>query len=244
MPVKTDLPDVVVRLRGGLIVSCQALPHEPLHGAEIMARMAVAAWQGGAVGIRANTPADIRAIRERVPLPLIGLYKAGDADVYITPTLEHARAVLEAGADIVALDATGRPRPDGRSLAEVIAALHGKYGAPVMADVSTLEEGMTAADLGADLVSTTLSGYTPYSPQQAGPDLALVAALAARLSVPVIAEGRIATPAQARAALEAGAFAVVVGAAITRPQWITTQFVAAMGARSGEQAGNPQASPV
>lgn len=223
-----DLPEIIARLRGGLIVSCQALPHEPLHGSEIMARMALAAWQGGAVGIRANTPQDIRAIREAVPLPLIGIYKDGDAAVYITPTLEHGRAVARAGADIVALDATSRPRPDGRTLAETIAALHAEFAIPVMADVSTFDEGLAAVEAGADLVSTTLSGYTPYSPQQEGPDLALVAALAERLTVPVIAEGRISTPALARAALEAGAFAVVVGAAITRPQWITARFVAAL----------------
>ena len=157
---------------------------------------------------------------------MIGLYKAGEADVYITPTLEHARAVVAAGAAIVALDATSRPRPDGRSLGEVISALHAEFGVPVMADISTVEEALAAAALGADVVSTTLSGYTPYSPQSKEPDLALVAELAPRLTVPVVAEGRVSTPAQARAALDAGAFAVVVGAAITRPQWITAQFVA------------------
>lgn len=237
MSAEIALPAVIARLRGGLIVSCQALPHEPLHGAEIMARMATAAWQGGAVGIRANTPADIRAIRAAVPLPLIGLYKAGDAEVYITPTLEHARAVVEAGADIAALDATARPRPDGRTLPEVIAALHAEFGIPVMADVSTVEEGAAAVRAGADLVSTTLSGYTPYSPQSAAPDLALIAALARCVAAPVIAEGRISTPEMARAALEAGAFAVVVGAAITRPQWITAQFVAAMQSGSRSRDG-------
>ena len=191
-----------------------------------MARMALAAWQGGAVGIRANTPDDIRAIRSAVPLPVIGLFKAGEAEVYITSTLEHARAVVAAGAAIVALDATSRPRPDGRSLGEVISALHAEFGVPVMADISTVEEALAAEALGADVVSTTLSGYTSYSSQSKEPDLALVAELAARLTVPVVAEGRIGTPAQARAALDAGAFAVVVGAAITRPQWITAQFVA------------------
>ena len=191
-----------------------------------MARMALAAWQGGAVGIRANTPDDIRAIRSAVPLPVIGLFKAGEADVYITPTLEHARAVVAAGTHIVALDATSRPRPDGRSLGEVIAALHAESGALVMADISTVGEALAAETLGAVVVSTTLSGYTPYSPQGKVPDLAPVAELATRLTVPVVAEGRIGTPAQARAALDSGAFAVVVGAAITRPQWITAQFVA------------------
>jgi N-acylglucosamine-6-phosphate 2-epimerase len=225
MLIQANLPDVVAKLRGGLIVSCQALPHEPLYGAAIMARMALAAWQGGAVGIRANTPEDIRAIRAAVPLPLIGLYKAGNGEVYITPTLDHARAVAEAGADIVAVDGTARPRPDGRLLVDVISVLHAEYRVAVMADISTVEEGIVALRAGADLVSTTLSGYTPYSPQCTEPDLALVASLAARVISPVIAEGRISTPAQVRAALDAGAFAVVVGAAITRPQWITAQLV-------------------
>ncbi len=219
------------RLRGGLIVSCQALPDEPLHGAAIMARMAAAALEGGAVGIRANGPADIAAIKAAVTVPLIGLYKDGAEGVYITPTLDHARAVAAAGADIVALDATGRPRPDGRTLAEVIAAVHDELARPVLADVSTVEEGLAAFAAGADVVATTLSGYTPYSQSRPGPDLDLLAELVSRLPVPVIAEGRIHTPEQAHAALQAGACAVVVGGAITRPQWITAQFVAGINRR-------------
>ncbi len=219
---------ILQRLRGGMIVSCQALEDEPLHGAEIMARMALAARQGGAAGIRANGPADIRAIRAAVPLPLIGLFKDGTEGVYITPTLAHARKVAEAGADIVALDATQRPRPNGERMAEIIAAVHERHGKLVLADVSTLEEGLLAEAAGADMVSTTLSGYTPYSPQMEGPDLELVRELSPRLRVPVIAEGRIHTPEQARAALEAGALAVVVGGAITRPQLITARFVSAL----------------
>ncbi len=219
---------ILQRLRGGLIVSCQALENEPLHGAAIMARMAVAAWQGGAVGIRANGPADIRAIRAAVPLPLIGLFKDGTEGVYITPTLAHAREVAEAGADIVALDATQRPRPNGERMADIIAAVHERHGKLVLADVSTLEEALAAAAAGADMVSTTLSGYTPYTPQMEGPDLELVRELSTRLRVPIIAEGRIHTPEQARAALEAGALAVVVGGAITRPQAITARFVSAL----------------
>ena len=217
---------LVAQLRGGLIVSCQALADEPLHGAAIMARMALAAMQGGAVGIRANGPDDIRAIQAMVPLPLIGLYKDGTEGVYITPTLEHARAVAMAGAGIVALDATQRPRPNGERLETLIRAIHEELGMLVLADVSTLEEGSAAQAAGVDLVSTTLSGYTPYSPKLEGPDLALVRALAGELAVPVIAEGRIRTPDEARAVLEDGAFAVVVGGAITRPQWITAQFAA------------------
>jgi putative N-acetylmannosamine-6-phosphate epimerase len=217
-------------LKGGLIVSCQALAHEPLHGAEIMARMARAAQDGGAVGIRANGPADVRAIREAVALPLIGLFKDGTEGVYITPTLAHARAIAEAGADIIALDATPRPRPNGELLKEIIAALHA-LGKLVMADISTFEEGCAAEAAGADLLSTTLSGYTPYSLHQPGPDLELVRHLAAAAHVPVVAEGRIRTPAELAAALQAGAYAAVVGGAITRPQSITRTFVDAIGAR-------------
>jgi N-acylglucosamine-6-phosphate 2-epimerase len=215
-------------LQGGLIVSCQALPDEPLHGAAIMARMARAAHEGGAVGIRANGPEDVRAIRAAVPLPLIGLFKDGTEGVYITPTLAHARAIVEAGADIIALDATPRPRPNDEYLEQIIAAIHA-LGCLVMADISTFDEGRAAEAADADLVSTTLSGYTPYSPQQPGPDLDLVHRLAGALRVPLIAEGRIATPAQLTAALQAGAYAVVVGGAITRPQAITRTFVDALG---------------
>lgn len=223
-----SLPPLVAQLRGGLIVSCQALPDEPLHGAEIMACMALAAYAGGAVGIRANGPEDIHAIRAMVPLPLIGIYKDGSEGVYITPTFGHAQAVAEAGADIIAIDATQRPRPDGKPLAAMIAAIHMELDKLVMADVSTLDEGLAAEAAGADLLSTTLSGYTPYSPQQDSPDFGLIRALVVETHIPVIAEGRIRTPEQARAALDAGAFAVVVGAAITRPQSITAWFVKGM----------------
>jgi N-acylglucosamine-6-phosphate 2-epimerase len=216
---------MLTELRGGLIVSCQAPPGDPLCDADILARMAIAAWRGGAVGIRANGPDSIRAIRQAVPLPLIGLYKDGETGVYITPTIAHARAVIAAGADIVALDGTQRPRPNGEQLATIIAAIHAEADKLVMADVSTLDEGLAAQAAGADFVSTTLSGYTPYSPPIEGPDLELVQALAARLRTPVIAEGRIRAPSDARAARRAGGFAVVVGAAITRPEWITAQFV-------------------
>lgn len=215
-------------LRGGLIVSCQALAHEPLHGAHIMARMAVAAEQGGAVGIRANSPADIAAIKAAVPLPLIGLYKDGDSGVYITPSLRHAVEVAQAGADIIALDATQRPRPDGTTAAEQIAAIQRETGKWVLADVSTLDEGLAAEAAGADFIAPTLSGYTPYSPALDGPDFDLIRTLAAQLRVPLIAEGRIRTPEEARMALDLGALVVVVGSAITRPQWITAQFAGAL----------------
>jgi N-acylglucosamine-6-phosphate 2-epimerase len=227
-----NLPSLLAGLRGGLVVSCQALPEEPLFGSEIMARLAIAARQGGAVGIRANTPVDIRAIRAAVPdLPLIGLFKVtvpGFEDVYITPRFEDAVAVADAGADIIALDATLRPHPEGNA-AELIRAVKQETGKLVMADIATEADALAAVEAGADVISTTLSGYTPDSPQLDGPDLELVRRLAARnLPIPVIAEGRIHTPEQARAAFDAGAFAVVVGGAITRPQQITARFVAAL----------------
>jgi N-acylglucosamine-6-phosphate 2-epimerase len=226
------------QVAGGLIVSCQALPGEPLFGAEIMARLALAAQAGGGRAIRANTPVDIRAIRSVVDLPVIGLYKEEIAGfpVYITPTLDHARQVAEAGAHIIAIDATDRPRPQPGSLADFIAAIHATTGCPVLADVSTVAEGIAAVAAGADLLSTTLSGYTAYSPQQAVPDLVLVGQLAAQLTTPVLAEGRYRRPEEVGQALALGALAVVVGGAITRPQEITRWFVSQLPPRPSEQA--------
>ncbi|MEZ4867960.1 MAG: N-acetylmannosamine-6-phosphate 2-epimerase [Caldilineaceae bacterium] len=232
-PIRNDsYPQQAIfeQLRGGLIVSCQALPHEPLYGAAIMARMALAAKEGGAVAIRANTPVDIRAIRAAVDLPIIGLYKEEipGYPVYITPTLAHAQQVAAAGADIIAIDATARPRPQPGPLADFIAAIHAETGRLVLADIATVAEGVAAADAGADLVSTTMSGYTADSPQQPGPDLLLVERLAAQLSVPLLAEGRFKLPEEVKQALRLGATAVVVGGAITRPQQITRWFVDAL----------------
>ena len=223
---------ILQQLRGGLIVSCQALPDEPLYSSEIMARMAVAAREGGAVGIRANTPVDVAAIRAAVPdLPLVGLYKVvvpGFEEVYITPRLEDVVAVAEAGADIIALDATLRAHPEG-SAADLIRAAKQATGKLIMADIDNEAAALAAVEAGADVISTTLSGYTPDSPTREEPDLDLVRRLAAlKLPVPVVAEGRIATPDQARAALDAGAFAVVVGGAITRPQQIARRFAQAL----------------
>ena len=227
------LPEIVAALRGGLIVSCQALPPEPLFGPDSMARMASSAILGGAVGIRANSPVDIAAIRAVTGLPLIGLSKVDVSgyDVYITPTLADAQAVAESGADIIALDATARPHPEGMTAAALIRRVREATGKPVLADVSTYEEGVAAQDAGAAFVSTTMSGYTPYSPQSEEPDLELVRRLAGVLTVPLLAEGRITTPEQARAALDAGAWAVVVGGAITRPAQITERFVRALPGR-------------
>ncbi len=209
-----------------LIVSCQALPEEALFGSEIMAKMALAASQGGAKAIRANTPVDVKAIKASVDLPVIGLYKEvlPDYPVIITPTLRHALKIAEAGADVIAIDATDRPHPEG-DLEPFIEKIHTQTGCLVMADISTVAEALAAEKAGADMVSTTLSGYTPYSPKQEGPDLLLVKELAGVLKIPVIGEGRYHTPGQVKQALEYGATAVVVGGAITRPKEITARYV-------------------
>jgi N-acylglucosamine-6-phosphate 2-epimerase len=191
-----------------------------------MAAMARAAAGGGAVGLRMNGPDDIRAARVVTNLPIIGLYKRpyGDCPVVITPTFAEADAIARAGAGIVAMDATARPRPDGVTAAALIARIHADLGLPVLADVAGLDDALAAE--AADAVATTLSGYVdPAAPPLEDPDLALVEVLARRLRVPVIAEGRIRTPEQVRAALDRGAFAVVVGTAITNPREITQWFV-------------------
>lgn len=212
----------------GLIVSAQALEDEPLHGGDTMAKMAVSARSAGAIGIRTNGVEDVMAIKHAVDLPVIGLLKKVQegSDIFITPTLKEVEAILDAGADIVAMDVTDR---EGRleAVVSLFAYVHAR-GAVVMADVSTYEEGIAAAKLGADFISTTLSGYTPYSTQQAGPDLDLIRRLGNKLTVPLVAEGRIWTPEEAAAALDAGADYVVVGSAITRPQLIAARYVDAI----------------
>ncbi|MEV6166063.1 N-acetylmannosamine-6-phosphate 2-epimerase [Streptomyces sp. NPDC052052] len=212
-------------LQGKLIVSCQAPPGDPMRETGTLVRLARSAEAGGGVAIRANEPEVVAAIVEAVDLPVIGLWKDGDTGVYITPTVRHALALVEAGATVVAADATDRPRPDGSTFAELVEAVHAA-GALVMADISTLAEGITAAGQGADFVSTTLSGYVPGTPKLTGPDLDLVAELSAAIDVPVVAEGRINTPEDAAQALARGAHSIVVGTAITAPTALTTRFVA------------------
>ncbi|OWR33127.1 N-acetylmannosamine-6-phosphate 2-epimerase [Saccharibacillus sp. O23] len=235
-------------MRGGLIVSCQAYPGEALYGSHHMASMAQAAADGGAIAIRANSPQDVAAIREVCGLPVIGIWKknAPDSEVYITPEASDAFALISAGAEIVALDATSRLRPGGRTPAAMLEEIrtlqelraraepdtNAGTRTLLMADVSTFEEGIAAEALGFDLLSTTLSGYTPYSRQDAGPDLELVERLAATCGIPVIAEGRYDTPELAAAALGRGAHAVVVGTAITRPHTLTRRFADALGAHA------------
>lgn len=212
----------------GLIVSCQAYPGDPLFGEEMMVRMSIAAVQGGAIGIRSNGAADIKAIKKAVNVPVIGLLKRKieGSEIYITPELEDVQTILEAGADIIALDVTDRE--DRYSKVKVLIDYIHQAGAQVMADISIAEEAIKAEQLGADYVSTTLSGYTPYSLQQEEPDLQLVEALKKVLEVPLIAEGKIWSVDDAILALSSGADYVVVGSAITRPEMVTKRFTAQM----------------
>ena len=218
------------KIKGKLIVSCQALENEPLYGADIMAKMALAAKQGGAVAIRAQGVADIEAIKKSTGLPIIGLIKKEyeDSDVYITPTGKEVEALLAAPCEMIALDMTMRPRPNREKLLSLVKMIKAANKL-ILADISTFEEGIMAEEFGADAVSTTLSGYTPYSPKQKAPDLELVSQLSEVLSVPLIAEGRISSPDELKAAMDAGAYSVVIGSAITRPQLITADFVRALG---------------
>ena len=217
-------------VKGKLIVSCQALPDEPLHSSFIMGRMALAAKEGGAKAIRAQSSVDIQEIKKVTNLPVIGLVKRNYADspIYITPTMAEVEELLSTECEMIALDMTGRPRPAGEKIEMLLARIH-EAGRLVLADISTYEEGMTAAKLGADAISTTLSGYTPYSPQLTGPDVDLVARLSKALAIPVFAEGRINVPEDISRVMEAGAYAPIVGSAITRPQLITAKFAQKLG---------------
>lgn len=220
------------QIKGKLIVSCQAQAGEPLHGSEHMVAMAKAAVAAGAGGIRAESPADIRAIKAAVDLPVLGLYKIkmpGGLWATITPTWKAAEEVAAAGADALAIEGTGFPRHDGQTLATVLVLAQLEIGKPVVCDISTVEEGMQAAQSGANAVATTMAGYTMASggPRDT-PDFDLLSALVEQCPVPVILEGHIWTPEQAAEGFRRGAHAVVVGSAITRPQLIAKRFVDAI----------------
>ncbi|OAX48825.1 N-acetylmannosamine-6-phosphate 2-epimerase [Paenibacillus sp. AD87] len=217
-------------LQGGLVVSCQALEHEPLHSSLIMGRMAVAAKEGGAIGIRANTAVDVKEIKEQVDLPVIGIVKRnyGTNPVFITPTILEVDELAEVHAEIVAVDATLRARPDGKSLDVFVHEIRTKHPQLLlMGDISTKEEAINAERLGFDLISSTLVGYTE---ETAGLKLydnqfAALKEILTSVQTPVVAEGNIMTPEMAATCLEAGVYCVVVGGAITRPQQITERFV-------------------
>ncbi|AQY51696.1 N-acetylmannosamine-6-phosphate 2-epimerase [Listeria weihenstephanensis FSL R9-0317] len=221
----------VLKMARGLIVSCQALEDEPLHSPYIMAKMALAAKVGGAVGIRANTAVDIEAIKAEVDLPVIGIYKKnyGECPVFITPTMQEVDAIVATGAEIVAMDGTNRLRPDGTWIADLFPEIRRKYPEQLfMADVATLEEAVTAEKLGFDFVAPTLFGYTEETSGKkiADDDFALLRQIVREVRMArVIAEGNVLTPEIAKHIQDIGVFAIVVGGAITRPQLITERFV-------------------
>lgn len=229
--------ELLERIKGKVIVSCQAVPGEPLYVEEksIMYLMARAAKQAGTPAIRTSSIRDVIAIKEETGLPVIGLVKIQyeGFERYITPTMKEVDALVEAGSDVIALDCTEQKRGDGKTISEFISEVRAKYPeAVLMADISTYEEGVNAWKLGMDIVGTTMSGYTPQSPKLDGPDYELVKKLSEAIDVPVIGEGRVHSPQQAVDMLKAGAFAVVVGGAITRPLEIAQRFIKAVEEKS------------
>lgn len=212
--------------RNGFILSCQPVRDGSLDRPDIVAAYARMGDGLGVGGLRVESLADLAAARQVTKLPLIGLIKRRPQgfDLYITPEVHDVAALAETGADVIAFDATERSRPV--PVRDMVAAIH-EQGCAAMADVSTFSEGLASAEAGADFVATTLSGYTPYSPQLGGPDLQLVKDLA-RAGVTVVAEGRIRTPEEMRRALDAGALAVTVGSAITRPELIAQRFLSVL----------------
>ena len=220
-------------LKGKLIVSCQALPHEPLHSSFIMGRMAVAAKEGGALGIRANTKEDIAEIKSLVELPVIGIVKRDyeDCKVYITPTMKEIEELMEVRPEIIAVDATGALRPEGKNLEEFFKEVKAKYPNQLfMADCSTVEEALHADELGFDFIGTTMVGYTEQSAvlKIEDDDFAIIREILSKAKHPVIAEGNINTPEKVKRVIELGCFSVVVGSIITRPQLITKAFADAL----------------
>ena len=225
--------ETINKLKGRLVVSCQALPHEPLHSSFIMGRMALAAKEGGAAGIRANPKEDIREIQSQVGLPVIGIVKRDyeGSSVYITPTLREVEELMEVKPEIIAMDATGRSRPGGVTLDKFFRELKQKYPEQLwMADCSTVEEALHADALGFDFIGTTMVGYTEESKGMhiEADDFSILRQIVAKAKHPVIAEGNINTPEKAKRVIELGAFSVVVGSIITRPQLITKSFVQAL----------------
>lgn len=214
------------KIKGKLVVSCQALEDEPLHGSSYMVKMALAAKIGGASGIRANSVKNIIAIKKKIGLPVIGIIKKTykDSEIYITPTKKEVLELIKSGCDMIATDGTIRHRPNGESIKELVELIH-KNSCLAMADISNLEEAMLAEELGFDCVSTTLSSYTSYSKQSNKPNYQLIKSCVEVLKIPVIAEGKISESDDLRKALECNPYAVVIGTAITRPQCITKKFV-------------------
>lgn len=228
-----DVNEKIKNLKGKLIVSCQALPNEPLHSSFIMGRMALAAKVGGASGIRANTKEDIAEIQTQVDLPIIGIVKRDyeDSEIYITPTMKEIDELMEVKPEIIAMDATISVRPEGKTLDEFFKEVKEKYPEQLfMADCSTVEEALHADELGFDFIGTTMVGYTKQSEGDRieENDFEILREIVSKVKHKVIAEGNINTPEKARRVLELGAYSVVVGSIITRPQLITKSFVEAI----------------
>lgn len=215
------------QIKGKLVISCQALPGEPLHSPMIMGRMAIAAKNAGAAGIRAQGVEDIIEIKQVTGLPVIGIIKRNypDSEVFITATKKEVQELLATDCEMIALDATIRPRPNGELLQDLLDQIHAANRL-AMADCSTVEEAKIAEEMGFDCVSTTLAGYTSYSTQTSGPDVELVKQLVKDCQIPVIAEGKIHTPEQLKEIMNLGVYSAVVGGAITRPQEIAQRFIA------------------
>lgn len=218
-------------VRGGLIVSCQALENEPLHSSYIMSKMAYAAQLGGAVGIRANSIEDIIEIKKNVNLPIIGIIKKDydDSSIYITPTIKEIDELVNCGVDVIATDATNRIRPNGETLESFLKKVKQKYPDNLfMADCSTFEEGVFASNIGFDFIGTTLSGYTEYTKGVSLPNFDMMKRLVNKINTPIIGEGGIWYPEQLKEAFDTGIITAVVGTAITRPMDITKRFVSAI----------------
>lgn len=226
-----DNDKILEQIKGKLIVSCQALETEPLYDSYIMAKMAWAAYLGGAAGIRCNTVKDIKAIKEKVDLPVIAIIKQvyPDSEVYITPTMKEVDALAELGCEIIAIDATNRVRPGGETLESFFTKVREKYPNQLfMADTSCFDEGKKAEELGFDLIGTTMAGYTPYTKGTPLPDFKLMKRYVKELHSPIIAEGGIWVPEELKKAMDIGVHCAVVGTAITRPMDITKRFINAI----------------
>ncbi|NLB19541.1 MAG: N-acetylmannosamine-6-phosphate 2-epimerase [Clostridium sp.] len=227
----TDKKEILKALEGEVIISCQALPEEPLHSSFIMGRMAYAAMLAGAKGIRANSVVDIREIKNTVDLPIIGIIKKvyGDNPVFITPTMAEIDALVEEGVEIIALDATRRIRPDGKTIEEVFPLIRKKYPNQMfMADCSSYEDASLASELGFDCLGSTLAGYTEDTKGAVLPDFTMVEKMVVNLDKPVIAEGGISTPEELKRIMDLKVHAAVVGSAITRPLEIAKRFISAV----------------
>ena len=220
---------ILAALQGKLIVSCQAYPNDPMEDTETLRRVALSAALGGAAGLRLNSPEHVRAVRAGTSLPIIAIQKSYQGgELRITPDFASAKALADAGASIIALDCTGRPHLHGEPWRDIVRRIHDELGLLVMADIATLREGILAAQGGVDIVAPTLHGYTDETKGSLGFHFELVAALARETGKPIIAEGNVSTPTLARTAIQAGAWSVVVGSAITRPGIIAASFVDAL----------------